>query len=185
MGHALANFTDTGEVEIIEEPLNDRQAAFCREYLKDYNGTQAAIRATYSPNGAEVTASKLLRLTKIKHRILKLTKEKQQLEQKVVQEVVVDAAWVLEKSRQLHEHCTQEFVPVYDKYGRPKLCKETGNQLYMYKGQNISGAAKSLELVGKNKLVKAFDTTQEHHLSGELAAFFGMIQPTLGPPDER
>ena len=37
-----------------------RQVRFVDEYLIDLNGTQAAIRAGYSPNGAKVTASRLL-----------------------------------------------------------------------------------------------------------------------------
>lgn len=40
--------------------LNPKQARFVGEYIKDGNGTQAAIRAGYSPNGADVTASRLL-----------------------------------------------------------------------------------------------------------------------------
>lgn len=40
--------------------LTARQERFVSEYLKDANGTQAAIRAGFSPNGANVTASKLL-----------------------------------------------------------------------------------------------------------------------------
>ena len=34
--------------------LTARQRRFCSEYPIDLNGTQAAIRAGYSPNGAEV-----------------------------------------------------------------------------------------------------------------------------------
>jgi phage terminase small subunit len=41
--------------------LTPRQAAFVREYLTDLNATQAAIRAGYSPNSAEVEGSRLLR----------------------------------------------------------------------------------------------------------------------------
>lgn len=33
---------------------------FCIEYMKDFNGTHAAIRAGYSENGADVTGSRLL-----------------------------------------------------------------------------------------------------------------------------
>ena len=46
-------------------PLNPRQAAFVTEYLIDLNGTQAAIRAGYSPRSAEVTASRLLSDAKV------------------------------------------------------------------------------------------------------------------------
>lgn len=40
--------------------LTPRQAAFVHEYLIDLNGTQAAIRAGYSPATADVQASQLL-----------------------------------------------------------------------------------------------------------------------------
>lgn len=42
------------------KPADDRRAKFAREYVKDLNGQQAAIRAGYAPGGAKVTASRLL-----------------------------------------------------------------------------------------------------------------------------
>jgi phage terminase small subunit len=42
------------------ENLTPKQAAFCREYLVDLNGTQAAIRAGYSPKTANEQAAQLL-----------------------------------------------------------------------------------------------------------------------------
>ena len=41
--------------------LNDKQRAFVREYLKDRNATQAAIRAGYNGKNADVTGPRLLR----------------------------------------------------------------------------------------------------------------------------
>jgi phage terminase small subunit len=40
--------------------LNPKQNRFVAEYLKDLNGTQAAIRAGYAPSGADVQATRLL-----------------------------------------------------------------------------------------------------------------------------
>jgi phage terminase small subunit len=40
--------------------LNPKRAAFVREYTQDYNATQAAIRAGYSPRSARVTGTRLL-----------------------------------------------------------------------------------------------------------------------------
>ena len=40
--------------------LSLKERRFVAEYLKDQNGTQAAIRAGYSPKGADVQASRLL-----------------------------------------------------------------------------------------------------------------------------
>lgn len=45
--------------------LNNRKLAFAREYVKDWNGTQAAIRAGYNVAGAAVEASRLLKNPKI------------------------------------------------------------------------------------------------------------------------
>nr|DAE11351.1 MAG TPA: Terminase small subunit [Myoviridae sp. ctWiL39] len=40
--------------------LSDKRKAYVQEYLVDLNGTQAAIRAGYSPHSARKTASKLM-----------------------------------------------------------------------------------------------------------------------------
>ena len=45
--------------------LEPKQAMFVREYLKDLNATQAAIRAGYSKKGASVQASRLLANAKV------------------------------------------------------------------------------------------------------------------------
>lgn len=47
------------------EDLTPRQRRFVVEFLRDRNGTQAAIRAGFSEKGAAVSASKLLRHPKI------------------------------------------------------------------------------------------------------------------------
>ena len=57
------------------QTLNPKQAAFCREYIRDCNGRQAAIRAGYAPKTAEVMAAKLLRIVKVKTEISRLLGE--------------------------------------------------------------------------------------------------------------
>lgn len=47
-------------------PLGVKQARFVEEYLKDLNGTQAAIRAGYSPRTAESQGSRLLNNAKVR-----------------------------------------------------------------------------------------------------------------------
>ena len=44
----------------------DRAALFAAEYLKDRNGTHAAIRAGYAKSGAHVQATRLLKTAKVK-----------------------------------------------------------------------------------------------------------------------
>jgi len=55
--------------------MTPKQAAFVREYLIDRNGTQAAIRAGYAKNSADVTACKLLINPKVKAAVAKGTEE--------------------------------------------------------------------------------------------------------------
>lgn len=57
--------------------LTSRQEAFCYNYVELNNATQAAIKAGYSPKGAEATGSKLLRNNKVSQKIAQL-KEAQQ-----------------------------------------------------------------------------------------------------------
>lgn len=51
--------------------LNEKQQLFADEYLKDFNGKQAAIRAGYAEASAEVTASRLLSNAKVQAYIAK------------------------------------------------------------------------------------------------------------------
>ena len=45
--------------------MNERQRRFVAEFLKSGNGTQAALRAGYSENGAAVQATRLLKNAKV------------------------------------------------------------------------------------------------------------------------
>jgi phage terminase small subunit len=59
--------------------LTDKQKAFCKEYVMDWNATQAAIRAGYSDNGAGQTAHNLLKNTEIRAYIEHIQQDIQQL----------------------------------------------------------------------------------------------------------
>jgi phage terminase small subunit len=52
--------------------MNDKQKAFCAEYIIDFNGTQAAIRAGYSPRTANEQAAQLLAKLSIQNEISRL-----------------------------------------------------------------------------------------------------------------
>lgn len=52
--------------------LNERQRVFCREWVKDCCGKDAAIRAGYSPRSAAVTAARLLTDARIQDEIAHL-----------------------------------------------------------------------------------------------------------------
>ncbi|EPN8209626.1 TPA: terminase small subunit [Yersinia enterocolitica] len=70
--------------------LTPKQELFCREYLKDLNATQAAIRAGYSEKTAQVQSSRLLSNVMVQDRIASLKSERNE-------EVGIDAAYVLRR----------------------------------------------------------------------------------------
>ena len=76
----------TRETAILDEldQTEPRQGLFVREYCRDLNGTQAAIRAGYAVDGAHAQASRLLRDVKVQAAISELRDETlRQLEAKV------------------------------------------------------------------------------------------------------
>ena len=73
----------------VPRQMTARQLAFCREYLKDYIGGKAAIRAGYSRKGADQQASALLRNPKV-------TKELGRLAAQVKKKAELSAVQVLE-----------------------------------------------------------------------------------------
>jgi phage terminase small subunit len=112
--------------------LNKKQADFCRFYLIEPNGKQAAIKAGYTERSSESTASALLRNHKVLEEISRLRGERDKV-------AVVDAAYVLTRLRENVERAmTAE--PVRDSDGEP-----TGE--YRYEG---AVANKALELLGKH-----------------------------------
>lgn len=58
-----------------KDELSAKEERFCREYVIDYNGTQAAIRSGYKASDAPVRASKLLRKAKVAARVRELQQE--------------------------------------------------------------------------------------------------------------
>ena len=52
-----------------EIKLTRKRKAFIQEYLKDFNGTQAAIRAGYKPSRAASTACNLLAIATIRNKV--------------------------------------------------------------------------------------------------------------------
>lgn len=72
------------------ELQNPKHELFCLEYLKDFNATQAAVRAGYSTISARSTASKLLKTEVVKTRIAELQKER-------LQAARIDASYVLNR----------------------------------------------------------------------------------------
>lgn len=81
--------------------LNPRQHRFASEYVKDLNGTKAAIRAGYSDKGADVQACRLLGDVRIQAAIVRL-------QQKRADEDAMDNRWVRDHIAKVIERCMSE-----------------------------------------------------------------------------
>ena len=81
------------------QKLADKQELFVREYVVDFNGTQAAIRAGYSKRGATTTAHKLLQKGTVSSRIRHLAKER-------IQRIETDAGYVHAVLREIVDRAT-------------------------------------------------------------------------------
>ena len=97
---------------------------FCREYIKDANGTQAAIRAGYSEKTACAIACKLLSKVYIKNRINELSRP---LVAEVFEHVKVDKEWVINQAVRIVKACGQ-MLTLRNKQGEP-LIGDDGNPI--------------------------------------------------------
>lgn len=70
--------------------MTDKQEAFVREYLVDFNATQAAIRAGYSPKTAGQKGHDLLKKVEIQDRL-------RQFREKAAEQTQTDINWVRER----------------------------------------------------------------------------------------
>lgn len=75
-----------------EHGLTDKEDAFCNEYIRDLNGTKAAIRAGYSENSARQIASENLSKPYIQARISVLKAERAE-RNKITSEDIVAKLW--------------------------------------------------------------------------------------------
>jgi phage terminase small subunit len=116
--------------------LSKKQNAFCIEYVKDFNGAQAAIRAGYSKHTARTQASALL--TK-----LDIQKVIQAIINKAAEKVDLTIQGVLKDIAEVKERCLQQKeVTIYNK--DTKEHEGTGEYVF-----DSKGALKALEMQGK------------------------------------
>ncbi|GAC1467176.1 MAG: terminase small subunit [Chamaesiphon sp.] len=121
---------------------------FCKEYLKDLNATQAAVRSGYSEKNADKIGSELLGKTRVNARIQELLNARgKRLE--------ITADKVLKDIEECRLRCMQ---------GEPVLDRE-GNQTGVWKFE-ASAALKASELQGKH--LKLFTEKVEHSGSIDL-----------------
>lgn len=147
--------------------LNEKQKAFCEEYIKDLNATQACIRAGYAAKTANISGAKFLAKTNIKNYINKLLKQRSERTQ-------IDADWLLNR---LAQEADADASDLYDENGDIKPVDQwpviwrkglvsgfdvetvvlEGKTVARIKKIKISDRVKRLELIGRHIGVKAFE----------------------------
>ena len=116
--------------------LTPKQERFCREYVIDLNGTQAAIRAGYAENSANEQSSQLLAKLNIQQYI-------SQLQEKVANKLEINQEWVARRFKEISDRCMQ---------AEPVMIPD-GNGGYVESGEykfDSAGANKATEMLGKH-----------------------------------
>ncbi len=80
--------------------LNEKQKQFCNEFIIDFNGTQAAIRAGYSKKTANEQAAQLLAKLSIQSYIKELIEKRNERTRITQDEVVKDIIKVKDRCMQ-------------------------------------------------------------------------------------
>ncbi len=117
--------------------LTSRQEAFCLEYMVDYNGTQAAIRAKYSERSASAIATRLLKNVSVLARVKELQAEK-------TARLCITADWVIQELVEVVKKSLQD-DEIWEWDYKEKKKVPTGKYVY-----DSKGATKALELLGKH-----------------------------------
>ncbi|WP_096978823.1 terminase small subunit [Escherichia coli] len=161
--------------------LTPKQELFAREYLKDLNATQAAVRAGYSKKTANEQGARLLVKVSIQKRISELKSERNE-------EVGIDAAYVLKRLVEIDQmdvldimnddmslKPVSEWPPSWRRYlsgfDVAEMFDGRGDEREMIgilKKIKWPDKVKNLELLGKHVTVQAFRENVKNEHTGSL-----------------
>lgn len=157
------------------DQLEEKQQLFVREYIRDLNGTKAAIRAHYAEDSAHVQASRMLSYAKVQNAIVELKAQRNK-------QLNVDAGYVLQRLLDVDQ---LDVADILDNSGAIKPVNEWPKEWR----QNISSfevasdeqgtsvakikfpdKVKNLELIGKHIEVAAWTSNQTIDLNANVKA---------------
>ncbi len=141
------------KAETIKITKAGREELFCLEYINDFNGTQAYLRAGFKVTyqTARVEASKLLAKPNVLARVKELIRER-------AERLCLDADNVVLRLIDIYEKCMSEKPVLAFNYDTRQM-EETGEYVF-----DSKGALKATELIGRH--LAMFKDKLE--LSGEL-----------------
>lgn len=120
------------------DSLTDMQKEFVIEYIKDFNLTEAYIRAGYNRFNAKSHAQRLLKNERIQEAVEEAKKER-------LERLKISNDYVLRNLQEIVERSMQK-AQVLDKKGQP-LKDENGANVWKFDAAN---ASRALELLGKH-----------------------------------
>lgn len=163
--------------------LTKRQELFCREYILDMNGTQAAIRAGYKPDNAKVIACMMLQKPEVRFQVAKLQEKSFERLDLNAQRVLYELACIAFANAQDFTRIGEDGEPELD---MSKMSREQWAAIAEYNedstgGQNdgerrliVRRKIKMLDKVGAlgllGKHFKLFTEKHEHGFSDDVIA---------------
>jgi len=164
--------------------LNPRQELFCREYVKNFSGTEAARAAGYSNKGLTSIASMNLARPHIQARVAELMDERNKA-------LEIDAEYVLRRLKDIDE---LDALDIIDDDGKllplkdwPKEWRISVSGIEITTTGDVSkikwpDKVKNLEMIGKHTKVDAW-TIDKDNLGGDVQPLnitFN-VEPAKGP----
>lgn len=160
---------------------DDRYRLFAAEYIKDFNGTRAAIDSGYAKNGAATTASRLLRNPNVigymqdamERRQKKADVDATYVLHRLVEIDQMDALDILNDDHSLKPisdwpKVWRQFVSGFDISELWEGRGEDREQIGVLKKIKFPDKVKNLELLGKHVNVQAFKDQVEHSANDGL-----------------
>lgn len=139
-----------------KDDLNPKQKQFCEEYLTDSNGTQAAIRAGYSPKTANEQAARLLANVSIQNYIRELQQKRSERLQYTQDDLLRDLIEVKNRCMQA------EPVMIFDYEEKCMVqAEEDGKGVWKFDSR---GANQALDMLAKHNGFYEKDNKQKREL---------------------
>lgn len=132
---------DDTQATLIDD-LSPKRRRFVEEYIKDLNGSAAAIRAGYSEATAGAIAWELLRIDDVQAAIEEAKRRRARLS-------TIDSNYVLDVIAETIQRCRQ-VEPVYDRNGRQVMVATPSGELVPAFTFDSKGVLKGAELLGKH-----------------------------------
>lgn len=152
------------------DQLEEKQQLFVHEYIKDLNGTKAAIRAHYAEDSAHVQASRMLSYAKVQNAIAELKEIRND-------QLNVDSNYVLERLLEIDQldvldilGDTGEVKPVkeWPKSWRTNIASfevseigQDGNKVGQVVKLKFPDKVKNLDMLGRHIVVGAWVTSSQ------------------------